>query len=126
MNAKKKIMVVEDDRDFTESITLILETSGYEVLSVEDGERFFTLLEHEKPDLILMDIMMKSLTEGFTILYEMKSNPEYRNIPVVIVSAIDKHTGFPIDKAFLQVEEYLEKPLNPQMLLDSIERLIGS
>lgn len=126
MNTKKKIMVVEDDRDFTESITLILETSGYEVLSVENGDRFFTLLEHEKPDLILMDIMMKSLTEGFTILYEMKSNPEYLNIPVVIVSAINKHIGFPIDKAFLDVEEYLEKPLNPQMLLDSITKLIGS
>jgi CheY-like chemotaxis protein len=119
-------MVVEDDRDFTESITLILETSGYEVLSVEDGERFFTRLEHEKPDLILMDIMMKSLTEGFNILYEMKLNPEYRMIPVIIVSAINKHIGFPIDKAFLQVEEYLEKSLNPQKLLDSVKRLIGS
>ena len=126
MNAKKKIMVVEDDRDFTESITLILESSGYEVFSIEDGDRFFALVEYEKPDLVLMDIMMKSLTEGFNILYEMKLNPEYRAIPVVIVSAIEKHTGFTIDKAFLEVEEYLEKPLNPQKLLDSVKRLIGS
>jgi DNA-binding response OmpR family regulator len=126
MNGKKKIMVVEDDRDFAESITMILESAGYAVGSADDGDKFFTLLEQEKPDLIILDVMMRTITEGLNILYGLKSSPEYMTIPVVIVSAIDTHTGFRIDKDFLQAEEYLEKPLHPCVLLDSVRRLIVS
>ena len=126
MNEMKKIAVVEDDRDFVESISMILESAGYDIWTADCSERFFALLEKDTPDLILLDIMMKSLTEGFSILYDLKSSPRYGTIPVVIVSAIDKHTGFSIDTSFLEVDDYLEKPLNPQLLLDCVERLTVS
>ena len=126
MNTKKKIMIVEDEQDFAESITMILESAGYEVIWAEDGDQCFVLLEFEKPDLIIMDVMMRTITEGFNVLYELKSSTEYRTIPVVIVSAIDKHTGFSIDKNFIKAEEYLGKPLNPEVLLNTVKRLTAS
>ena len=126
MNTKKKIMIVEDEQDFAESITMILESAGYEVIWADDGDQCFALLEFEKPDLIIMDVMMRTITEGFNVLYELKSSTEYRTIPVVIVSAIDKHTGFSIDKNFIKAEEYLGKPLNPEVLLNTVKRLIAS
>ena len=126
MNTKKKIMIVEDEQDFAESITMILESAGYEVIWADDGDQCFALLEFEKPDLIIMDVMMRTITEGFDVLYELKSHREYRTIPVVIASAIDKHTGFSIDKTFLKAEEYLGKPINPEVLLNTVKRLIAS
>ena len=126
MNTKKQIMIVEDEQDFVESITMILESAGYEVIWADDGDQCFALLEFEKPDLIIMDVMMRTITEGFNVLYELKSSTEYRTIPVVIVSAIDKHTGFSIDKNFIKAEEFLGKPLNPEVLLNTVKRLIAS
>ena len=119
----KRVMIVEDDADFAESITMILESAGYRVESASGGEDCFALLKLNKPDLIIMDIMMNSLTEGFTIIYTLKSSEEYRSIPVIVVSAIVKHTGFAVDTDFLQIETYLEKPLSPQSLLDNVRRL---
>ncbi|MDP2982602.1 MAG: response regulator [Candidatus Latescibacter sp.] len=126
MNTKKQIMVVEDEKDFAESIIMILESAGYEVIWADDGDQCFALLEFEKPDLIIMDVMMRTITEGFNVLYDLKSHREYRSIPVVIVSAIDKHTGFPIDKNFIKAEEYLSKPLPPEVLLNTVKRLISA
>jgi DNA-binding response OmpR family regulator len=126
MNTNKKIMIVEDEQDFAESITMILESAGYEVIWADDGDQCFSLLEFEKPDLIIMDVMMRTITEGFNVLYELKSHREHRSIPVVIVSAIDKHTGFSIDKNFIKAEEYLGKPLNPEVLLNTVKRLISA
>ena len=123
MSERKKIIVVEDDRDFAESIVMILESAGYDVRAAEDCDRCIALIELEKPDLIILDVMMRTLTEGFTVIYELKSHPAHRTIPVLIVSAIDSHTGFELDKDFLQAEEYLKKPLLPHVLLESVGRL---
>lgn len=126
MSEKKTIMIVEDDRDFAESIAMILESAGYDTCTAEDGERCFALLERTQPDLIVLDVMMRTVTEGFGVIQALKSDPARRNIPVVIVSAIDVHTGFPIDTDFLQADGYLKKPLLPQDLLECVGRLTGA
>ena len=123
-NNKKKIMVVDDDQDIVESITIILESAGYEFKSADCSFQCFEILRKEKPDLIVLDIMMETIFEGFNVVYELKANPEYRLIPIVMVSSISKHMGFNVDKDFLQVDEFMEKPILPNEFLKNIEKLI--
>ena len=124
MTAPKKILVVDDDRDILESITMILASAGYDVVSADSGEACREVLENECPDMIILDIMMDTMTEGISLGMELKSDPASMNIPVIIVSSIEKYTGFPIDRDFLKVDACLEKPLQPKVLLDTVEKYL--
>ena len=125
MTAPKKILVVDDDRDILESITLILISAGYEVVSAGSSEACREVLVKEQPDLIILDIMMDTMTEGLSLGMELKSDPESMNIPVIIVSSIEKYTGFPIDREYLKVDDCLEKPLQPKVLLDTVGKYLA-
>ena len=125
MNAKKKILIVDDDLDIVELITIMIESSGYDIITADSGHSCFEILKKEKPDLIILDVMMETLTEGFNVGYEIKNNPEYQSIPIILVSAIDKHTGFHVDTGFMRADKFLEKPLNPDELLKNIEELLS-
>ena len=124
MSDKKKIMVVDDDQDIVESITIILESAGYDVLAADSSDSCRELLKSVKPDLFILDVMMETITDGYNLGFEIKSDPELKSIPVIIVSSIEKHTGFPVDKEYIQADEFLEKPLQPNVLLDSIKKYI--
>jgi len=124
MIGRVKILVVDDDLDIVELITIMLESAGYDIISADSGYKCFEILKEEKPDLIILDIMLETMTEGFNVGYEIKSNPEYQSIPIILISAIDKHTGFPIDTEFMKANGYLEKPIDPEKLLKSIEKLL--
>ena len=124
MSDKKKILVVDDDQDIVESITMILESAGYDVLAADSSDSCRELLKSGKPDLLILDVMMETMTDGYNLGFEIKSDPELKSIPVIIVSSIEKHTGFPVDKEYIQANEFLEKPLQPKVLLDSIKKYI--
>jgi DNA-binding response OmpR family regulator len=124
MTDHKKIMVVDDDNDIIDSITMILESDGYEVITADCGERFLELMKFDRPDLIILDVMMETITEGFSISYELKNNPDFQGIPIIMISSIENHTGFRVDKDFVKVNEFLEKPLHPGVLLKTIESLL--
>ena len=126
MHSKKTIMVVDDDRDIVESTSMILESAGFKVTSAESGSQFFESLRSEKPDLIILDVMLETMTEGFNVGYELKSNQEYNSIPIIMISAIDKQTGFPVDENFIQADVFMEKPLTPETLLRNVKQLIHS
>jgi len=117
-------MVVDDDLDIIESITLILESAGYDVIPSGSSEECLEILTTEKPDLIVLDVMMETMTDGFNLGYTLKNDPKFKTIPIIIVSSIVKHTGFPVDKDFIQVDEFLEKPLEPKVLRDTIAKYI--
>ena len=68
--------------------------------------------------------MLETMAEGFNVGYEIKKNPEYQSIPIILISAIDKHTGFPVEIEFIKANEFLEKPINPKTLLKCIEKLL--
>ena len=121
---KRKILVVDDDQDFVESITLILDSAGYETLTANSGERCLEILQYEKPDLIILDIMMETITEGFNIGHEIKSNPIYKDIPVIMVSSIKDDKGFQIDKEFIHADEFLNKPFDPNIFLECVKKLL--
>ncbi|MFC1650445.1 PleD family two-component system response regulator [Candidatus Latescibacterota bacterium] len=124
MFSRRKILVVDDDIEIVELITLILETSGYEIISADSGHKCLRLVEIERPDLIILDIMMETMTEGFNIGYKIKNNSEYKSIPIIFMSSISKQTGFPIDTDFINCNEFLEKPINPDDLLERINNML--
>ncbi len=121
----KKIVYIEDDLEMTYLIKMILERKGYEIISTNDGMEGFELIEREKPDLILLDLMMPNI-DGWDIYHQIKSSEDTSDIPVIIISAkaqpIDKVLGIQIAK----VNNYIGKPFKPQELLESIEAILNS
>lgn len=122
---KKKILTVDDDPDFREAVVLLLESKGYEVLSAGNGQTGFAKAHDEKPDLILLDVMMTYRTEGFDIVHKLHNDPATKDIPVITVTGIgsEKEGGFHYqpDEVWLPVRAVLEKPVRPELLLKTIE-----
>lgn len=120
----KKIVYIEDDIEMTYLIKMILERKGYEIISTNNGLEGFDLVTKEKPDLILLDLMMPEI-DGWDLYHQIRSNELIKSIPVVIISAkaqpIDKVLGLQIAK----VDNYIAKPFKPQELIEVIENLLS-
>ena len=124
-----RILIVDDDPDITEVMRVVLENQGYTVDSAEDGTEAIEQIKAVKPDLIILDVMMNTTNEGFLLSRELKKDPEYKDIPVLMVTAIKEKTGIDFkpaagDESWLPVEEYLDKPVKPEVLLDKVRALL--
>ncbi len=123
------ILIVEDDADILEAMRIILEDGGYEVAWAMDSGEARQLMKRRRPDLMILDVMMRSPDEGFQFAYQLKNDPQYENIPILIVTSIAQKTGFSFspetDGDFLPVEGFIEKPVNPQQLLNNIKQLLS-
>jgi CheY-like chemotaxis protein len=129
---KAKILVIDDDPDFIDAVTPILESAHYDVetaLSPNEGkEKIFS----EKPDLILLDIMMDSLFDGFSLCHAIKTSKEYKefkDIPVIFVSAVKEKTGSRFafrgeEQGMIGPDDYMDKPVKPNDLLAHIEKFL--
>ena len=122
----KKIMIIDDDIDLVEAMRITLETDNYEVIDAQEGQKGLEILKKEKPDLLILDVMMGTLDEGFHIAYQIRNDEEIKDIPILMVTAVGAQTGFEFDmqrdEDFLPVNEFIEKPVNPQVLLDTVKR----
>src|ERR671935_1251632 len=85
MAARRKIIIVDDDRETREMLKMALELEGYEVTQAANGLRLISTLHVDRPDLILLDVMM-SWIDGFELCRAIKQNPEFRDIPIVFMS----------------------------------------
>ena len=129
--AQGKILIIDDDPDITEAMTVVLENRGYEVRSAQDGTQGMEQLKKARPDLIILDVMMPTSQEGFDFSRELKGNPKYKNIPILMLTAVKQKTGLDFkaeagDQAWLPVEEFLDKPVKPDVLLDKVEDLLSA
>lgn len=119
-------MIIDDDIDLVEAMRITLESAGFEVIDAQDGVKGLEILIAEKPDLLILDVMMDTQDEGFQLAYQLRSSDETRDIPILMVTAVGAQTGYSFDsakdEAFLPVEEYIEKPINPQALIDAVKR----
>lgn len=120
----RHILCIEDEPEMIELVRLILERKGFRVTGALGGAQGLEALRKEKPDLILLDLMMPDI-EGWEVYRQMKADPSLAGIPVIVVTAkvqsIDKVLGLHIAK----VEDYLTKPFNPQQLLGSVSKVLG-
>lgn len=123
------ILIIDDDPDITEAMTVVLENKGYEVRSAADGSEGMERLEENRPDLIILDVMMRTRQEGFELSRELKSSEEYKAIPILMLTAVKDKTGLDFkaeagDQAWLPVEEFLDKPVKPDVLLEKVKSLL--
>ncbi len=116
------ILVIDDDPDYVEVTSALLENHGYRVKSANNSDEAITALREEKPDLVILDIMMKDILDGLKVTYEMHDNAELYKIPIIVVSSIANTTyaeHFPTDE-YLHIDDWVSKPINPDVLLEKV------
>ncbi len=120
----KRVVCVEDEPEMIDLIRLILNRKGFEVIGANGGREGLEIIKDQKPDLVLLDLMMPDL-DGWEVYQQMKADKETTDIPVIVVTAkaqsIDKVLGLHIAK----VEDYISKPFSPQELLDSVDHVLN-
>lgn len=125
MTKQARILLVDDDADFVESTKTILESKPYEVLIAVNGNEGLRKAREEKPDLILLDVIMP-VEDGFTAAEELKKDPQLEDIPVLMLTSYSQKgagTGIPRDRGYeLEAEDYIEKPVSPEELLAVVEK----
>ena len=126
---QKTILLVDDDRDFVESNKDLLEAQGYRILTAYDGKSGLETALRERPDLMILDVMMASDTEGFEVSRKIPEKPELRNMRVLLVTGIRRAMhlpfGFEPDESWLPVSDILEKPIVPERLIERIGKILG-
>jgi DNA-binding response OmpR family regulator len=124
-----KILVVDDDPDILEAISMILESQGYDVVTAREGVEGLANLKAEKPDLLILDLLMPKM-DGFAVCKELQDPrwTKYKDIPILILTSVreeasrrryELETGLELD-----VDDYVEKPVAPDTLLERVGRLI--
>jgi CBS domain-containing protein/CheY-like chemotaxis protein len=128
MTAKQKILLVDDNEDFVRSTTDLLEAHGYRVISANDGASGLALARQEHPDLMVLDVMMATKTEGFEVARRIPSVPELRNMPILLVTGIrsEMKLGFRLepDTTWLPVSRIMEKPIDPAVFVAAVGELL--
>jgi CheY-like chemotaxis protein len=122
-----KILVVDDDPGFVRLTRRILESQAYEVVSAPDGEKALAAMRQEKPDLVLLDIMMAYILDGLDVSREMAEDPELQDIPVIMITSLTgarDQVTLPSDE-YVPVEEWIHKPIDPDDLLARIKKALG-
>lgn len=125
-----KILIVDDDVDFIEIHKSMLEKYGYEVEGVSSTEEMMKRIEESKFDLIILDLMIEHYDSGFSISHKIKSMDEYKNIPIILCTAVASETGkkFSLktneEKNWIKVDAFLDKPINLEDLIGTVKRLL--
>ena len=127
----KRVLMVDDDPDFVFTTKIILESGGYETRTAANDKEALAQLQKEKPDIILLDVMMKTIGDGVWLGQKIKGDKRYSDIPILMITAVNKESGtssFHLDPNadgdYLPVDGFLEKPVEPEVLLREVARLI--
>jgi CheY-like chemotaxis protein len=124
-----KILIIDDDPDIVEAMRVVLESYAHQVSIAKNGEEGLRKVKHTKPQLIILDIMMETGDKGFDVARELKRDPEYKDIPILMLTAIKERTGLDFrkeagDTVWLPVDDYCDKPLKAEELIAKVERLL--
>lgn len=125
----QKILLVDDDPDIVMSMKAVLENKGYQVDSAENGEEGLKKCRELHPDVIILDIMLGGGKDGFEVARTLKKEAKSKNIPILMLTAIKEKMGLDFkieagDEVWLPVDNYCEKPLKPQELVEKVEKLL--
>jgi two-component system, OmpR family, alkaline phosphatase synthesis response regulator PhoP len=120
-----KILLVDDDVDFTAATSLLLKSRGHEVTVAPNGDEGLEKARKNMPDLILLDVMMRSGDEGFEFATKFKQDPKTAAVPVILLTGITRAKGLPFsfepDQDWLPVNAVLDKPVKPEALFKAVE-----
>lgn len=132
MVSKHEILLVDDDPDIRDSIKIILEKNGYQVRTAKNGRDALQELKAKVPDLMILDIMMSTDTEGFDLAYELKNSPEFENLPIIILTSFLEKVREEGPDQFQHIlgeswpaKWLFEKPVDSQKLIAKIRGILG-
>lgn len=126
MPSAGKILVVDDDPDFVEYTRIVLESQGYQVQTAATTELALQMMREDKPDVVLLDVMISYVLDGLNVTHRMRDDPNLRDVPVIMISAIvnrEEAGLFPTDE-YLSVDAFMTKPIDPADLLKQVGKLI--
>jgi two-component system alkaline phosphatase synthesis response regulator PhoP len=130
MNAKNKLLIIDDDPDYVSGIKSVLEKAEYDVDVAYNPKDGFQALQSKNYDLLLLDIMMGRGAEGVAVARKIRKDPKLRNIPVLIITGLREQIAFlfpgqPVHPNFVETDELLEKPVEPKLLLEKVSALLS-
>ena len=127
---KAKILIVDDDLDLANAIQAILESRDYTVVTASDKAGGMELVRTEKPDLLILDVIMSTWSDGFDMARELKSQSELKDMPILMLTGVRDKTGIDFkssagDPTWLPVEGFLDKPVESETLLSEVEKVLS-
>jgi CheY-like chemotaxis protein len=129
MDTKKRILLIDDDKDFLMATKLILEKGGYEVFLAEDGKSGLEMAKSVSPSLAIIDMMMETWSEGFNVVSKLRTSDTGRQIPLIMLSAVDlqgPYQAFEPPEGLPTVDLVLHKPIRANDLLNHVGNLLGA
>ena len=131
MSVAKDILIIDDDRDLVDTLRIVLESKQYEVRVAYDGKEGFSRIKEKLPDLIILDVMMATDTEGFDLAFKLQNLPEFRGIPIIMVTAFPQAMAEKGPDQFQHilgeswpVSLFIEKPVEPEKLLATVKDVL--
>ncbi len=121
-----KILIVDDDPDFVEATRMVLEKAGHTTLSAASGNECYQKMKSEKPDLVILDVIMDTVLDGLTITQRIHEDDEINQIPIIMVTSIantDYAALFPTDE-YVHINAFMSKPVEPAELIRQINKLL--
>jgi CheY-like chemotaxis protein len=131
MGTGADILIIDDDRDLVNSMRIILESKSYRVRAAHNGKEGFERIQEKAPDLIVLDVMMTTDTEGFDFAHRLRNSPQYKDIPIVMTTGFPQKMAEEGPEKFQHimglgwpVSHFLEKPIDPEEFLAAVEAFL--
>jgi len=120
------VLLADDDAVFAESVVSILKTR-YRVRAVVNGTEALAEVENDPPDLVILDVMMDHMSEGYDVARKLRTDPATALIPIIILTGVDRvyNRRMEVDESWVPADLYVEKPIAPEDLLQAVESLVG-
>ncbi len=124
-----KILIVDDDVDFTKALKVTLESANYNTVTASDRAEGMQKIKSERPDLVILDVMMATWEEGFEMARAMKKDSQFKNISILMLTGVKGKTGIDFkssagDPTWCPVDGFLDKPVDPEVLLSEVRKLL--
>jgi len=125
------ILIIDDDRDIVDTMRIILESNNYQVRAAYNGKEGYAELEKKVPDVVILDVMMSTDTEGFDLAYKLQRDPDFKRIPILMLTSFPQKMAEEGPEKFQHilgegwpVTLFFEKPIQPEKLLSAIEEIL--
>jgi two-component system response regulator VicR len=122
MGEKKKILVIEDDKDIADLVKLVLETDAFEVESILDSERAYEKVREYRPDAVLLDLCMPKL-DGWAVFRQIRADESFKKIPIAILSGKSQQLDQMVGLHIMNADAYIAKPFGKQELINKTHEL---
>lgn len=123
---EQSVLLVDDDEVFQEAVAVVLGTR-YRIVTASNGTEALARVAEERPDMVILDVMMDHLSEGFDVARALRGDPATASIPIIMLTGVDQvyNLRMEVDESWVPCDRYLEKPISPQELLDQVDELMA-